>query len=541
MTQLKAIHEEIIDEIGTQTLARFGLNIFSFNTYDAYAASVTSTNIVSDTYDRHKKNEMGFGQYFEDIDVGQKNILSGLLNNGEKTYTTDALFDIKNVVNMLDSGKKRENLSEKDRKKFDFILNNYGEEVKSILSNKSMLKHANKNDPSTDTVTFDANNDVIQKSQHKVIKNTNDLLKERYLENNDVLTMPFDDYKRHKENLEKMIDNPKTSSEKRANAQKALGMLNKNNVTNRLMCENPRTTAVITQSLAASGHVVQAGLSDAIVISLSTLANGAIWEIKDAYSDKESTDTISKRIKRLLDKVLKEFAKTFRRGASFGVIDVGVGILSQIFQSISSKLKLLWKELRTSLKSVYNAIYSYLIGEIKNYRDLLSTIIKSLLSAAMVVGILALEVKLEAFLSPMVSPTVAAFLAPALSIVIGSIAVVIMTKSVDLALNTLFGVFAQRDIAKMKAEKVRELYESLLPALIEEKEELKELIAITYKERKLTFEKSYSDFKQGLSKNEIETIVCGLIGINELYGKKLQFETQKEFDDFMVSDCSFKL
>ena len=97
----KAIHEEIIDEIGTQTLARFGLNIFSLNTYGAYSASVKATNIISDTYERHKNNKVGFGQYFEDIDVGQKNIASVLLNKGEKTYTTDELADIKKVADIL--------------------------------------------------------------------------------------------------------------------------------------------------------------------------------------------------------------------------------------------------------------------------------------------------------------------------------------------------------------------------------------------------------------------------------------------------------
>jgi len=541
MSEAKALHQEVIDEIGTQTLARFGLNIFSLNTYGAYNASVTSTNIVSDSYERHKNNKQGFGQYFEDLDVGQKNITSELLNKGEKTYTTDELADIKKVANILNSDKKTENLNAKDKAKFDFVMLNYEDEVASLNSHQNMLNNANKNDTSTDTVTFDANGNVVEKSQHKVIKNTKDLLKERYLANNDVLTMPFDDYKKHKENLEKMVTDPKVKPEQKEKAQKALTMLHKNNVTNRMMCENPKTTAIMTQSVAASGHIIQTGFSDAIVVALSTLANGAIWEIKDAFSDKGSDVGITVRIKRLLKKVLEEFSKTFKRGASFGAIDVGVGILSQIFKSISSKLKYLWKTIRTSFKSIYNAIYSYITGEIKSYKDLISTIIKGLLSAVMIVGTIVLETKLEAFLAPIVSPIVASFLAPALSIVIGSIAVVVMSRSVDLALNTLFGVFAQRDMAKMKAEKIRELYEELLPSLVEEREELKELIEKTYRERKLSFEKSFDEFKQGLSTNDIDNVICGLIGINEMYGKKLQFETQKEFDDFMVSDCAFKL
>ncbi|CAA6815828.1 MAG: Unknown protein [uncultured Campylobacterales bacterium] len=537
MLELKALHQEIIDEIGIQTLARFGLNIFSLNTYDAYGASAISTNIVSDSYNRHKNNKQGFGQYFEDLDVGQKNITSKLFNKGEKTYTTDELADIKKVADILNSDKKKENLNSKDKTKFDFVMLNFKDEVESINTNQNMLNNANKNDTSTDTVTFDSNGNVVQRSQHKVIKNTKDLLKDRYLKNNDVLTMPFDDYKKHKENLEGMANNPKIKLEQKEKAQKALTMLNKNNVTNRLMCENPKTTAVITQSITASGHIVQAGLSDAIVVVLSTLANGAIWEIKDAFSDKGSDTPINTRIKRLLKKVLENFYKTFKRGASFGAIDIGVGILSQIFKSISSKLKDLWDTIRTSSKSIYNAIYSYTTGEIKSYKEVISSVIKGLLSAVMVVGTIVLESKLEAFLATIVTPIVASFLAPALSIVIASIAVVLMSKSVDLALNILFGIFAQRDIVKMKAEKIRELSEELFPLLVKEREELKELIERAYRERKLSFEKSFDEFKEGLSTKNIDDVICGLIGINHMYSKKLQFKTQKEFDNFMESKC----
>jgi hypothetical protein len=532
------LHEEIINEIGTQTLAKFGLNIFSLNTYGAYDASVKSTNIISDTYNRHKNNKVGFGQYFEDIDVGQKNIASELFNKGEKTYTTDELADIKKVADILSSGKKIENLNGKDRSKFDFVMRNYSDEVDSINSISSMKDNANKNDTSTDTITFDKDGTVIEKSQHKVIKDTNGLLKDRYLENNDIFTVPFDDYKKHKKNLETMIVD-KSNPEKAEKAKRALDMLNKNNVTNRLMSENPRATALLTQTTVATGHIAQAGLSDAVVVALSTLANGTIWEIKDAYNG-DSNISITTRIKRLLKKVIDEFQKTFKRGASFGALDVGVGILSQIFKSISSKLRTIWKTMRSSLKSIFNAIYSFFTGEIKSFKELMSSIIKGLLSAVMVVGTIALETQLEVFLAPIVTPTVASFLAPALSIVIGSIAVVLMMKSVDAALNALFGVFAQRDIAKMKAEEVKKICAELLPDLIAEKEELKELIEKTYKERKLTFDKSFDDFKKGLSSDNIDFIMSGLIGINSMYGKTLQFATFEEFDDFMMGDDDFK-
>ena len=36
----RTLSDEIIEEIGNQTLARFGLNIFSLNTYAGYGAAV---------------------------------------------------------------------------------------------------------------------------------------------------------------------------------------------------------------------------------------------------------------------------------------------------------------------------------------------------------------------------------------------------------------------------------------------------------------------------------------------------------------------
>jgi hypothetical protein len=292
------------------------------------------------------------------------------------------------------------------------------------------------------------------------------------------------------------------------------------------------------QSIQAGEHIAQAGLSDAVVVALSSLANGAIWEIKDAYNN--SKVSIVKRVKRLLKKVLVDFYTIFKRGATFGSLDVGVGILSQIFKSISSKITTIWKSLRTSMKSIFNAIYEYMTGKIKSYKELMSTIIKGVLSAVLVVGTVALETQLETFLAPLITPLVASFLAPVLAIVVGSIAVVVTMKSVDLALNTLFGVFAQRDLAKMKMEKIQAICEELMPSLIEEKENLKALIDKTYQDRKLTFEQSFASFKNGLSSQDISSIMCGLSGINSIYGEKLEFATLGEFDSLMCSDESLK-
>lgn len=93
----KALYEEVIDEIGTQTLARLGLNIFnlpvnlSFSSYEAYGAAVMATQDTFRAYDKHKNNDKYYGQTFEELDIGQQNIKDSLLNAGNKTYTTTHL------------------------------------------------------------------------------------------------------------------------------------------------------------------------------------------------------------------------------------------------------------------------------------------------------------------------------------------------------------------------------------------------------------------------------------------------------------------
>lgn len=533
--QYEGIIKEITDEIGTQTLARFGLNIFSLNTYGAYGASVKTSNESKRVYNQHKNNPQAFGQYFEELDIGVSNIKSALFNNGEKTYTTDTLYEIQKAQNLQKSSKKIENLNPKDRAKFEFIMANYGDEVKNMDFNspdiqtliqsdtregkgKSLKNHTN-----TDTVTIDSKGNIIKKEQLKVIQNTNDLLKDKYLENNDSLKCPIDDYKKHKENLEKMIEDPKDERQK-TKAQKVLEMLKANNVANRLICENPRTTAFIAQGAVAGGHIAQAGLSEAVVVALSTLANGAIYEIKDAFSG-DSSVGIETRIKRLINAVIQKLKGAFVRGGGFGAIDAIVGILGQIFKSIAGQLKLIWANLRNATKSIYNAIYDYITGKTANFQECLKVILKGLFSAAVVVSVVGLETKLEVQLSAIITPFIASFLAPALSIIIGSIAVVLMCKSIDFGLDTLFGVFAQAEISKKRYEEIEALCAKMLPQIIENRKSLEERIRQTHYERVLRFDMSFNGYKEALQSKDNEKSFEYLNEICKLYGGKLQCKT----------------
>lgn len=532
----KALYEEVIDEIGTQTLARLGLNIFSLNTYAAYGSSVQTTLDTNKAYKQHKNNPNFFGQTFEELDVGYQNIKDSLLNMGNKTYTTDTLYDIKNVKEILASGKNIENLNEKDRAKVEYFKAHYGDEIKNMDFEK-IDTLATKNHNTTDTVTLDKDGNVIKTAQLKTIKNTNDLLEDRYLKGDtapDELKVPFDDYKKHKENLEAMIakgeknPNNEKAVEKAKEAKIALEKLNKSNTCNRLMAENPRTTAVLMQSMAAGGHMAQAGFSDAIAATLSTLANGIIWEIKDMFSGKIDTEvSIMTRIKRLFKKVKEAFLSNFARGAGFGAMDVAIGIIGQIFKSVAGSLKQIWSSIRTAAKSIYNGICSYIKGEIKDLRTLVKTILKSVFSAAWVVGAVALEKQLEITLTTIIPP-LASFVAPVLSIVASSFAVVVTSRSIDMAIDSLFGVFAARDKAKLRAEEIAALVTEKLPALMERREQLEQLIEQTHHERLMTINSSFKDYQLAYASVSDEGIYNALNGICNLWGETLSIKDMND-------------
>lgn len=528
----KELYEEVIDEIGTQTLAHLGLNIFNLNTYAAYSASVTMTNDTARAYNQHKKNDKYFGQTFEELDIGAQNIKDSLLGMGNKTYTTDTLADIKKTQEILRDGKNLNNLSPSDRAKVEHILANYPDEVKSMdFSNpdSDLSKLTKKNHNTTDTVTVDKNGKVVNTAQLKVIKKTDDLLKDRYIEGDsavDELKVPLDDYKKHKENLEKMIAQGKDSNdpkviEKARKAEIALEKLNANNVCNRLMCENPRITAVATQAIVAGGHVAQAGASDAIVVAISTFASGMVWEVKDMCTRQtiDSETSILDRIKRLLQKVIDSFKSTFCLGAGFGVIDAVMGVVGQIFTSFVAKLKTLWHNIRASAKSIYNGIYDYASGKITSMRELLSTILKSIFSAAWVIPTLALEQKLELMLP------FETLLAPLFAIATGAFAVVLTHRSIDMVLDSAFALFAERDRAKLRAEEIAALISAELPALIAEQKELERIVAQTHMQRMIAFDMSFRDYQLASARHQSAETTRALDVINARWGKRLQTQT----------------
>lgn len=170
----------------------------------------------------------------------------------------------------------------------------------------------------------------------------------------------------------------------------------------------------------------------------------------------------------------------------------------------------------------------YINGKISSFKELLSTIAKIFFTAVIAIISVGLESKLAVALAPMMTPLVASFVAPALAIIVGSIAVVTMNKTIDFALETLFGVFAQAEISKKRYEEIAALCMEKLPQIIENRQILAAKMKQAHYERKLKFDTSFEGYKQAILNKDDKQSFEYLSEICKLYGAKLEYRSAKE-------------
>lgn len=461
---------DLISEVGNQTLQKLKINIFNLSTYNAYSASVQSTSNVCETYNQHKKNDKFYGTSFEELEAGYNNTNDALHGKSQHTVRTDRI------------GKANDSIS--------------------------------------DRVTYDKNGNVIATYQDKVILNSKDLLEDRYLKN-DYITVPRDDYYKHKNYLENMAKNSNDEAT-RLKAQQVLGKLQKGNFT-RAEAQNPRFTATKQQVKNAANHIGQTAISDGVNMALTTLASGFIVEVKLYYSGK-SNETLWEHISRLIKKTLEQFKNGANRGAGFAGVDIIISTISGIFKGVFSNIKMIWDELRASLKSIYNGIYDYATGKIKTKAELFSLILKSLSSAIAVFGIAFFERKLSVY--------VGNTLATAISVIIGSFIVVSIPKIIDWFMNK----FQATQLAKMRANEIANLCDAELPKIIEKRESLENEMNLYYNHHYARLNKAFSNLDTAIESNNTTLAVTSLKDITKEYGVSSDLPDFHEFSDLMLSD-----
>lgn len=283
-------------------------------------------------------------------------------------------------------------------------------------------------------------------------------------------------------------------------------------------------TNVIAQSVDTN-----ADACDAVLVALKTLANNAMFEIKDAFNENSNT-SLEIRAQRLMNATTKSLQeiKALMQDNELGYADISVVFLRQVFEPIIAKMNAIWKNFPEQMKQISNAVCDYMSGKISSFKELLSTIVKIFFTAVIAIISVGLESKLAVALAPMMTPLVASFVAPALAIIVGSIAVVTMSKTVDFALETLFGVFAQAEISKKRYEEIAALCMEKLPQIIENRQMLATKMKQAHYERKLKFDTSFEGYKQAILNKDDKQSFEYLSEICKLYGAKLEYRSAKE-------------
>lgn len=293
----------------------------------------------------------------------------------------------------------------------------------------------------------------------------------------------------------------------------------------------------IIQAKQATINVFQTGASDAGVVVLSTFASGVITEFKSEFIKKEHED-FDVRFKRLLSRVIENGKDAFIRGANYGIIDVIVGITSQYFKRIGGHLKALWKNLRSGLKSIWNAIYAYITSKIKSFDELIKVILKSLFSAIMTIFAIALE---EQICQALGGSQLSQILSTGISIFICSLAVVLFSKTVEITINSFVAIFAKANLAKARREEVEIVFDKIMPKMIENQESLEIFIDDYMRDLKNTNNMSFQELQTALNNSNYTQANQSIINLAEKFGIDDLFKTRKEFDDFMFSNENLKI
>ncbi|WP_169975593.1 MULTISPECIES: hypothetical protein [unclassified Campylobacter] len=516
----KAIYEEIIDEIGTQTLARFGLNIFDTS---SYAQSVEATRMRIDTkevYDservknKNRENDTtSHGFLFESLDVGMRNIDNAknkndlrYIRHDEITKANDPLVDVSLI-------RKSDIVKALDGDEVDI----FGEmQHKSFESKDSQLK---------------------RKSRTKVISKSNDLKgkNKKYMNAEGLkVVVNSDRYQEDINHYKKIIEKSKDENAIKE-ARMMLEKIEKGMVDYETSKkENARNFTIKTDIKYMAKNSAGVAISGAVALALQTLGSGVLYEIKDYYKSGKS-DLLS-RISRLFQNVLKSLKDGFINGAGFAVIDILVNVISSCFKTLHTKFMYLWENLRTAAKSVYNAILLYVQGKIKNFQDLIVNIVKSIFSILMVLMAETIDTMIMQYLIAFMPSNIASVLSGVFTIVISATVVVLGLKTIENSLGYIFGVYAELQKSRAKKAEISVLVDEVLPELIKDNERIKDLIDTYKNDMVLKMDSSFAQLKSAVELNNNAVFIESLISINSFYGKKLKYTNFNQFNDIMLSD-----
>lgn len=289
------------------------------------------------------------------------------------------------------------------------------------------------------------------------------------------------------------------------------------------------------QAKESLNNIVQTGASDALAVALSVLGSSVVCEIEDEFV-KNNHEDFTKRIERIISNVINAAKGAFARGAGFGVLDALVAIASQIFKQIGGKIKEIWSNLRNAAKSIWNALWDYISGKIKTFKDFIKVALKAIFSMVVALYAMSLESQITAYLSPILSPLVANIVGTALTIFICAFTVVVFSRTLEISINGFFAICAKAEMAKKRREEIEALYDKIMPQMIENRENLEKYLNDYISDLEQRSELSFNDLQLALTSDNYSKANDSICKLAELYGVKGLFKNNKEFVEFLEND-----
>ena len=470
----------------------------------------------------HNQNPNRQGNLFEVRDVFINNLNEAVANTDKKYATTDYLYNLKK---------------------------------QGVTLSDSILSAANYNDNETDVLAF-AKGKILtsEKAQYKSIKNFAQLAAERYLENNEKLVVPLEDFEKAKAYWLERADLGDEA------AQAVLEKLVAGQISRRSVSLQGTwiESVIITFSDEEEAKKNLQNLADHFLIAESELyhkgnfvthevikhANFSIKqviaymvgrcvvEIRQAWKD-QNIDFFT-RLQNVINDTKLKFKEIFEEGfiksLSKSAIDYVVGLISGFYKNIYQAIQKGGKY----FKVVCDEIWLFITGENKSLFQTVLNISKAIAALAVMTFIIGLYQYLISIGIPEVFSVV-------ITSFVSALVTVAIFRLIEKAAQITGSVFYTRDVARVRRQEVERICEEVLPLIEEKVAQLDGLIEQEDKEREEIFNKSFVQIKASLSSVEINKIVIAYQELYQYLGHELPFKNENEFDDFMMSNKSFEL
>lgn len=470
----------------------------------------------------HNQNPNRQGNLFEVRDVFINNLNEAIINTDKKYATADYLYNLKK---------------------------------QGVKLSDSITSAANYNDNATDVVAF-AKGKILnsEKAQYKSVKNFAQLAEKRYLENNEKLVVPLEDFEKAKAYWLNRADLGDKDAQE-VLEKLAAGKISRSSVTlqgtwietvivnfsdeenAKKNLQNLADHFLIAESeLHHKGHYVthevikQANYS--IKQAIAYMVGRCVVEIRQVWKDQDIN--FSMRLQNVINDTRKKFKEIFEQGfiknLSKSVIDYVVGLVAGFYKNIYQAIQKGGKY----FKIVCDEMWLFITGKNKS---LLQTIL-NISKAITALVIITFVVGLHQYLISMGIPEV---ITVVITSFVSALVTVAIFRLIEKAARITGSIFYTRDVARIRRQEVERICEEVLPLIEEKVAQLDELIEQEEKEREEIFNKSFIQIKASLGAIEINQIVAAYQELYQYLGHELPFKNENEFDDFMMNSKSFEL